>query len=225
MRLDDALAPATAAVVLRLRALFDLDARPDVVDAHLRRDPALAPFVERAPGLRVPGAFDPWELVVRAILGQQVSVRAATTVSGRLVAAFGRPVDAGRAARFPDAGVLAAARVEDVRAIGIPAARARTIVALAEGVASGAIDLACEADPERMIASLLALRGIGEWTASYVAMRVLRRPDAFLSGDLAARKALGVDRARDAERLSARWRPYRAYALMHLWRSLALGGG
>lgn len=218
VRLDASLVPAIGDVVARLRALFDLDARPDVIDAALATDRALAPLVARTPGLRVPGAFDPWELLVRAILGQQVSVAAATTISGRLVAAFGAEP------RFPSAAVLAAASIDDVRAIGLPRARAETVIGVARAVASGAVDLAPGADPDRVTAALLEVRGIGPWTAAYVSMRVRRRPDAFLSGDLAAKKALGVTRASDAERLSARWRPFRAYALMHLWRSLSGGG-
>ncbi len=218
VRLDASLVPAIGEVVTRLRSLFDLDARPDVIDASLRRDRRLAPLVARTPGLRVPGAFDGWELLVRAILGQQVSVAAATTISGRLVRAFGAPP------RFPSAAALARAPLDEVRAIGLPRSRAETILALADAVASGRVDLAPGADPDRVLASLLEVRGIGEWTAAYVAMRVLRRPDAFLAGDLAAKKALGVSRAADAERLSERWRPFRAYALMHLWRSLSGGG-
>ena len=220
-RVDARLLPELAEVVARLRALFDLDARPDLIDAHLSTDTVLAPLVARAPGVRVPGAFDAWELAVRAVLGQQVSVRGATTVSGRLVRAFGERLPADGAWCFPSPTALTAASVDDVRQIGIPGARARTIVALARAVANGDVDLSPGADPDTTVAALDAVPGIGPWTAGYVAMRALRVPDSFLPDDLAAKKALGVSRAKDAARLSERWRPWRAYALMHLWSSLA----
>lgn len=222
---DVSLLSHVADIVARVRALFDLDARPDLVDEHLRRDRALAAHVARVPGMRVPGAFDAWELAVRAILGQQVSVRGATTVSGRLVQLFGAPVDGAPGVwTFPTPRVMASATVERVRTVGLPGARAATIVALAQGVDSGAIDLSMNADVATTVAALSGVRGIGEWTAHYVAMRALRAPDMFLAGDLAAKKALGVTKAREAEALSARWRPWRAYALMHLWHSLSLSG-
>lgn len=225
VKLDVALLPHVTDIVSRLRALFDLDARPDLIDAHLGRDPALAKHVARVPGMRVPGAFDPWELAVRAILGQQVSVRGATTVSGRLVQLFGRPVDAAPGTwTFPTPRTMAEATVDQVCKIGIPGARAATIIALANGVEDGSIDLSMNADVPATVAALQEVRGIGEWTAHYVAMRALRAPDMFLSSDLAAKKALGVTKPKDAEVLSARWRPWRAYALMHLWHSLSQGG-
>ena len=231
VRIDVGLLPQVTEVVARLRALFDLDARPDLIDEHLARDPALAEHVARVPGLRVPGAFDVWELAVRAILGQQVSVRAATTVSGRLVQMFGERIGSsaaeGEAAawKFPSARVLAARTPEQVCKIGLPLARAATIVALAKRMESGAVDLSATAELDTAVAALQEVRGIGEWTAHYIAMRALRAPDIFLGGDLAARKALGVTRTKDAEALSDRWRPWRAYALMHLWNSLSLSQG
>lgn len=225
VKLDVALVPHVTEIVGRLRSLFDLDARPDVIDEHLGRDPALAKHVARVPGMRVPGAFDAWELAVRAILGQQVSVRGATTVSGRLVQLFGAQVKGAPGTwTFPTARVMARAPVDQVCKIGIPGARGATIVALAESVERGAIDLSTSTDIERTVAALQEVRGIGEWTAHYVAMRALRAPDMFLSSDLAAKKALGVTRPKDAEKLSARWRPWRAYALMHLWHSLSQTG-
>jgi AraC family transcriptional regulator of adaptative response / DNA-3-methyladenine glycosylase II len=224
VRIDVGLLPQLTEVVARLRGLFDLDARPDLIDEHLARDPALADQIARVPGLRVPGAFDAWELAVRAILGQQVSVRAATTVSGRLVQMFGEQVGAPAAWRFPSARVLGTRTPEQVCKIGLPLARAATIVGLAKRIEAGLIDLSITADLDTTVAALQDVPGIGEWTAHYIAMRVLRAPDMFLGGDLAARKALGVTRTKEAEALSARWRPWRAYALMHLWNSLSQGG-
>jgi AraC family transcriptional regulator of adaptative response / DNA-3-methyladenine glycosylase II len=222
VRVDVALLPVLGEVLARVRALFDLDARPDLIDPHLAGDAVLRPLVARQPGLRVAGAFDPWELAVRAVLGQQVSVRAATTVSGRLVTAFGRPVAGGWT--FPPPRALARASVDKVRAIGLTGARAGTIVALAERVASGTVALSATADPELAVRTLRAVPGIGEWTADYIAMRALRVPDIFLGGDLAVRRALGASRPREAEARAAGWRPWRAYGLMHLWGSLAAGG-
>jgi AraC family transcriptional regulator, regulatory protein of adaptative response / DNA-3-methyladenine glycosylase II len=222
VKLDVALLPHVTEIVARLRALFDLDARPDVIDDQLGRDPALARHVARVPGMRVPGAFDPWELAVRAILGQQVSVRGATTVSGRLVQRFGAPVSGAPGAwTFPTPRVMARATVDQVCKIGIPGARGATIVALAEAIERGVVDLSRGAAVDETVSSLQGIRGIGPWTAHYVAMRALRAPDMFLASDLAAKKALGVARPSEAEALSARWRPWRAYALMHLWNSLA----
>jgi AraC family transcriptional regulator of adaptative response / DNA-3-methyladenine glycosylase II len=224
-RLDPGLAPARAEVAARLRGLFDLDARPDEVDAHLGRDPLLAPLVAATPGRRVPGAFDGWELAVRAILGQQVSVQAATTISGRLVQRFGVPGPPGAVVReFPSAPRLAAASADEVRAIGVPRARAATIVALAQALAAGAVDLAPSAPVAGALASLQALPGIGRWTARYIAMRALRASDMFLDTDLAVKKALRVTSPAAAMAASARWSPYRSYALMHLWGSLSGGG-
>jgi AraC family transcriptional regulator of adaptative response / DNA-3-methyladenine glycosylase II len=224
---DVGLLPAITEIVTRLRALFDLDARPDLIDQHLGRHPVLRGHVARLPGLRVPGAFDGWELAVRAILGQQVSVRGATTISGRLVQQFGPPVSlrtGGPARGFPGPALLAKASPTSVSQIGIPGARAATIVALAQRVRDKVIDLSPAAEVAPTIAALQEVPGIGPWTAHYIAMRALRDPDVFLSGDLGVRKALQVARAAEAEAASAPWRPWRSYALMHLWTSLSPGG-
>jgi AraC family transcriptional regulator of adaptative response / DNA-3-methyladenine glycosylase II len=216
------LAPELTIVIARLRALFDLDAQPHVIAEHLRGDPRLAPLVRRAPGLRLPGAFDPFEVAVRAVLGQQISVKGATTLAGRLAGAFGRTTVApwGPARFFPTAAELAAAPVAALRALGLPEARARTIVDLARAVVQGAIDLSGSAEPAATLAGLLGLRGIGPWTAHYVAMRALGWPDAFVAGDLGVRRALGLSSARAAEARAEPWRPWRAYAVMHLWGTL-----
>jgi AraC family transcriptional regulator of adaptative response / DNA-3-methyladenine glycosylase II len=211
------LAPALMRVVAGLRALFDLDAHPRRVAETLARDPLLRASVARRPGLRVPGAIDGFELALRGVLGQQVSVRAATTLAGRLAARFGRPVAGpGIERAFPTAAALARAAEGDVAAVGMPAARARAVVALARAVDAG-LRLAPGVDPEATMARLRELPGIGEWTAQYVAMRGLAWPDAFPAGDLGVRRALGGASAAAAEERAAAWRPWRAYAVLHLW--------
>lgn len=218
-------------IVVRIRSLFDLDAHPDRIVEQLRDDPVLGERVRARPGLRVPGAFDGFETAVRTILGQQVSVRGATTLSGRFVERFGKKltpdhVDAapdaplGVTMVFPDPATIAATRVEEIREIGLPAARARTILELAQALVSGRVELSPSAAPEAFIEDLQALPGIGPWTAHYLAMRVLHWPDAFPAGDLGVRNALGAKNARDARARATAWQPWRAYAVMHLWRSL-----
>jgi AraC family transcriptional regulator of adaptative response / DNA-3-methyladenine glycosylase II len=198
-----------ATVAARLRVLFDLDAQPHVIAEYLSADPRLAKLLAREPGLRLPGAFDPFETAVRAILGQQVSVKGATTLAGRLAQKFGQ---------FPTADELARAKPSTVRTIGLPAARAETLVGLARAVASGRVDLG--RDPDVTIPALEELSGIGSWTAQYIAMRAMHCPDAFPAGDLGVKKALRTNDVRVVERRAERWRPWRAYAVMHLWRSL-----
>ena len=212
--------PELYALAARVRALFDLDADPAAVGRTLSQDPALRPHLRA--GLRVPGAWDGFELAVRAVLGQQVSVAGATTLSGRLVARFGVVVGAGDALThlFPTPAALAEA---DVAAIGLPAARATAIRALARAVASGSLDLGGARELDATLAALVALPGFGPWTASYVAMRAARDPDAFPEGDLGLRKALAVSgvlpSARELAAHAERWRPFRAYAAMALWTS------
>ena len=210
---------ALAPVVRRARRLLDLDADPQAIATHLSLDPKLRSIVDRHPGMRVPGAFDGFELAARAILGQQVSVKAATTLTGRLVARFGDPLaepDGTLTHYFPAPAALADAEIE---AIGLPGRRAATIRHLASAVASGEIVLDGTADIEETKARLLALPGFGPWTVSYIAMRSLRDPDAFLATDLGVKHAvahLKIDRQRNE-----RWSPWRAYATMYLWSSLA----
>lgn len=216
------LAPRLAEVSARLRALFDLDAEPERIAAHLRKDLRLRRAVDRDPGLRVPGAFDPFELGVRAILGQQVTVRAATTVGGRFAEAFGRPLGVpsplGVSRVFPTPAEVAALDVGQIASLGMPGARARTILALAEALVEEPDLLLPGADPGRTIAALVKLPGVGPWTAHYIAMRALRFPDAFPAADLGVHRALDVTTARAAEAASKPWEPWRAYAVMHLWQ-------
>lgn len=220
-----ALAPVLPALLGRLRHLFDLEARPDVINAHLGADPLMAPLVARTPGLRVPGAFDPFELATRAVLGQQVSVRAATTLGGRFATTFGDPLatpfhEISRSG--PSAERIAATGVDAIAELGIVRARAATIVAIATEMASGRLQLEPGADPERVMAQLVALPGIGPWTAHYIAMRALRWPDAFPREDLVLRKVLGSDAPVTPVRAARRaegWAPWRSYATLHLWRA------
>jgi len=211
-------------VVERVRRVLDLAADPDRIADHLRRDRRLRRMVERLPGLRVPGAWDPFELTVRAILGQQVTVRGATTLAGRLALRFGTPVDLGPGLTrlFPLPSALADAPLEK---IGLPAARAKTIRSLATAVAEGRLALESAQGTEELAARLRELPGIGPWTAEYVAMRALGEPDAFPAADLGVRAALGNGAgplpAKKVAELAEAWRPWRAYAVMYLWNSLA----
>ncbi len=214
---------ALSAVVGRLRRLLDVDADSRSIDAHLARDPALAPLVVARPGLRVPGAWDPFELAVRAILGQQVSVAAARTIAGRIAAAYGERAPGGGLA-FPGPERLAGARLDRV---GLTRARAAAVKSLARAVADDASFLQPRGDLEETVARLAELPGIGRWTAQYVAMRALREPDAFPDSDLGLLRAFARGGIRPSPATLARraeaWRPWRAYAAMHLWTADAGG--
>jgi AraC family transcriptional regulator, regulatory protein of adaptative response / DNA-3-methyladenine glycosylase II len=222
LELTHSLTPALPALLARVRALFDLNARPDMISRHLARDARLARAVHRNPGMRVPGAFNGFELGLRAILGQQITVKAATTIGCRFVAAFGDAI----VTPFPElhrltpsAARVAAATVDQIARLGIVAARARSIIALAEAQTSQALSLDGGAHhrPDDSIRRLAELPGIGQWTAQYIAMRALRWPDAFPKEDIAVRNNLGGVTAREAEALSQQWRPWRSYAVMHVW--------
>jgi 3-methyladenine DNA glycosylase/8-oxoguanine DNA glycosylase len=220
LRVPARLTRGIASLAARTRRLFDLDADPGAIRSQLRRDPELRPFLR--PGLRVPGAWDGFEVAVRAILGQQVSVAGATTLAGRLVERFGAPAagaaPGGPARCFPEPSRLANA---DLRGIGLPATRARAVSALAEAVAQGRLVLAPHADPGQARERLLSLPGVGPWTAAYVALRTLGDPDAFPASDLGLRRALAAggplpDPSATAARAEA-WRPWRGYAALALW--------
>lgn len=220
-----------AAVAARLRGLFDLDADIDAVAAHLSADPLLAPLVARRPGLRVPGAWEPFELAVRAILGQRISVSAAVTLAGRLTERFGMPLEGAPAPAlsrlFPTAEALATA---DLSGLGLPQTRARALQALAAAVAADPALLTASGDPETTAARLQDLPGIGPWTAQYIVMRALRAPDAFPGGDLGLVRAFAPTDPPPSPRAAAAlldaraeaWRPWRAYAALHLWMKDAL---
>ena len=211
------LAPAVPAVLARVRHAFDLACDPAPIATRL------GTLAARRPGLRVPGSCDGFELAVRAVVGQQVSVAAARTLLGRLVRAFGAPVahpDAeGLTHTFPRAAALATQAIDDLRAVGLTAARARTLQKLAEAVAAGTLSLEAGGDVERTRTALEAIPGIGPWTSGYIAMRALGWPDAFPDNDLVVMRAMGETRAARAIARSEAWRPWRAYAVMHMWRA------
>jgi len=210
------LARAVPAVLSRAKHAFDLACDPAVVASTLGELAAVRP------GLRVAGAWDGFELAVRAIVGQQVSVRSARTVLGRIAAAFGEPLPDAHAELgrlFPSATRMAGVDPAEIARAGLTLARARTIAELARAVAASELVLQPECDVERTLSRLLAIPGIGRWTASYIAMRALRWPDAFLEGDLVVRRALGVTRPAQALARAEAWRPWRSYAVIHLWRS------
>ena len=206
-------------VVALVRRWLDLDADPAAVAGHLASDRRLAPLVGARPGLRVLGHVDGFEAAVTTVLGQQVSLAAARTFAGRLVAAFGRPVRDSLVA-FPSPEVLAAAGPEHVRRkVGITGARARTVHALATACADGLV-IAPDGDDGEVRRRLLELPGVGPWTADYLALRVLGDRDALPAGDLVLRRALGMT-AREVTVAAEAWRPVRAYAVTHLWTAAA----
>ena len=203
------------AAVTRCRRMLDLDADPTAVDDVLSADPALAPLVAAAPGRRVPAAPDADELAIRAVLGQQVSVAGARTLTARLLPAgipLAEPVGTLTHA-FPRAAALAEA---DLGTVGLTGARRRTVTALASALASGDIALDPGADREEAGRALLSVPGIGPWTAALVGMRGLADPDVWLPGDLALRRSLAALGSSDAD-AATRWRPWRSYAVLHLW--------
>jgi len=210
----------------RVRRIFDLAADPLRIAGDLARNagPRLSAALRSQPGLRVLGAWDGFELAVRAVLGQQVSVAGATTLCGRLVQAFGKPLSLGRGLShlFPTPDALASA---DIAAIGVPQARAHTLRALASAVANQTLCLDAARGLDDAVSRLCSVPGIGEWTAHYIAMRAFGEPDAFPASDLGLRKALGARRAplshAEVARLAEAWRPWRAYAAMALWSELA----
>lgn len=217
VELSASLAAAAATTLVRIERVFDLAAEPQQIAARLG---ALA---AKNPGLRVPGAFDGFEIAVRAILGQQVSVKSATTLAGRFIAAFGEQVETPFPALThlpPTACRVAQSNIDEIASLGIIAMRAKSILALAETVASGKVNLAPGGDVAQTMAQLKELPGIGEWTAQYIAMRALKWPDAFLHTDLGVYKALGETRPKRVLEIAEAWRPWRAYAIFHLWKSL-----
>ncbi|MBI2963506.1 MAG: 3-methyladenine DNA glycosylase 2 [Deltaproteobacteria bacterium] len=225
LRLSLPVTRGLVAVAARVRRMFDLDADPLRIAEALAGHPVLDPLLRSRPGLRVPRAWDPFELAVRAVLGQQVSVGAATTVAGRLAARYGRTIHCprGRLTRlFPRPETLVDA---DLSGIGLTRARAATLRGLARAVAGGTLRLDAALAPHETADRLLALPGIGPWTVEYVLLRGLGEPDVFPCGDLGLRRALadghGLPSAREIERIAEEWRPWRSYAALHLW----MGGG
>ena len=215
-------------IVQRLRRMFDLDADPQAISASLSGDPTLAPLLAAHPGLRLPGGWDGFEIAVRAVLGQQVSVVAARTLAARLSQRFGErlpaPVCEGLDRLFPTPEALAEA---DLQAIGLTRARAATIRTVATALLDGRVDFRPERRLEDFVARWVALPGIGPWTAQYIAMRAMGHPDAFPAGDLVLRKALagagGILPGRAVAARAEAWRPWRAYAVIHLWKNATRG--
>lgn len=204
-------------IIERVRAMFDLAADPESFMRHFRRDPLLGPRITTKPGLRVPGSWDGFELAVRAVLGQQVTVRGATTLAGRLVREFGTRINGapGLTHLFPTPENLATA---DLSRIGLPRARANTLRSLARAVSGGSHSFSSVVSLEEFTAALRQIPGIGDWTAQYVAMRALSEPDAFPSADLGLLRATGLSSPRELQARAEAWRPWRAYAAMYLWQ-------
>jgi len=213
-------------LLTRVRRMFDLDSDPAAIAEHLGSDPHLADLIARYPGLRLPMAFDPFEQAVRAIIGQQVTVKAAVTIAGRLVERLGEPLaqasEDGPLRLFPTPMAIAESPLEG---IGMPGKRVQCLRRFAQAVSSGELELHIDDGVESLIEHLRALPGIGPWTAEYIALRAFGEPDAFPNSDLGLLKApLWGETGIDARTLAARaeaWRPWRAYAAVYLWQSYA----
>jgi AraC family transcriptional regulator of adaptative response / DNA-3-methyladenine glycosylase II len=215
-------------IIARVRRVFDLAADPVAIGAHLSQDPILAPLIAARPGLRVPGAWDGFELAVRAILGQQITVAAATGLAGKLVSYHGERIAATTASFepelthvFPTPRQMAEA---DLAALGMPKARRTALSSLAAAIVADPLIFGPRRSLDEAVAQLRSLPGVGEWTAQYIAMRELREPDAFPAADIGLMRAMsagGGVRPSPAELLAhaERWRPWRAYAALHLWAS------
>ncbi|MEO7035946.1 MAG: AlkA N-terminal domain-containing protein [Polyangiaceae bacterium] len=209
-------------IIARLRRVFDLAADPLAISAHLAEDPVLAPLVKRRPGLRVPGAWDGFELAMRAVLGQQITVTAAVALATRLVEGYGQPLAApepGLTHLFPTPQALAEA---DLSSLGMPKSRAATLSAVASAVLKNPEFLGANCDLDEAVRRLRAIPGVGEWTAQYIALRQLRESDAFPATDIGVLRALADANGRrptpkEVLRRAERWRPWRAYAAQHLW--------
>jgi AraC family transcriptional regulator of adaptative response / DNA-3-methyladenine glycosylase II len=209
-------------IIARLRRLFDLAADPLAIAEHLAKDPVLAPLVKKRPGLRVPGAWDGFELAIRAVLGQQITVVAAARLAAKLVARYGRPIASGLPGishAFPEPAALARS---DLSTLGMPKSRAATLSAVAVAALANPELFAGNSSLEEAVQRLCAIRGVGEWTAQYIALRQLREPDAFPASDLGVLRALSDEHGKrpNANQVLARaenWRPWRAYAAQHLW--------
>ena len=217
------LEPVLTPLIARVRHLFDLDADTNVIEAHLTATQSIR-VGDDTRGLRVPGAYDGFELAVRAIVGQQVTVKGASTLMTRLAISFGEAIhidDALLTHVTPEPRHIAGASVAEIRAIGVPAARAASLLALATACARGELTIEPTSDVPELMRKLRAVPGIGPWTAEYVAMRATHWSDAFPVGDLALRRAAGNVSAAELLRTSEQWRPWRAYAAMHLWAGAA----
>lgn len=218
-------ADAVESVLVRVRRWLDLDAPASTIDARLSLVERLAPLVAARPGLRLPGTPDPAQTAITTVLGQQVSVAAARTFGGRLVAHLA-PAGPSDLRPFPDVDAIAAADPGALqRAVGLTAARTRTLLDVA-GVLAAGLDIGPDADAVEVRSALLAVGGVGPWTADYIALRCLGDPDGYVPGDLVLRKSLGGGRPvppAEAESIAEAWRPWRGYGLMHIWTQAAYG--
>jgi AraC family transcriptional regulator of adaptative response / DNA-3-methyladenine glycosylase II len=222
LEVSPSLVPVIGGVIVRVKNLFDLGAVPDAVASALSPEPLLRDTVRRLPGLRVPGAFDGFELGVRAVLGQQVSIKAATTLAGRWARSFGTETVtpfAGLTHLAPTAERMAGVSALALAALGVVKTRAQCLARLAVAVAERRVNLNFVADVEEQIANLQQLPGIGLWTAQYIAMRALHWPDAFPGTDLMLLRAAKMSQ-RELHARAEAWRPWRAYATHYLWQSL-----
>lgn len=227
LMLSDSLRRATQPLVAKVRKMFDLDADPQAIAAHFVSDPALGPLVAAQAGLRLPAAYDPFEQAVRAVVGQQVTVKAAVTITRRIVERLGEPLPqapAGLEMLFPTAQAIADDQLEN---IGMPAKRAQALRRLAAAVAEGALHLHVEDGADTLVRRLCELPGIGPWTAEYIALRGFGVADAFPAADLGLLKAPlwgpdGISAKALADRAEA-WRPWRAYAAIHIWDDYSQG--
>ena len=234
VRISHHLSPVLMPVLAQIRAQFDVEANPAVIASHLNQHALFAAQIQKTPGLRVPGSFSLFELAIRAVLGQQVSVAGATTISGRLVRTFGTPcvtpwpeIDY----QFPTPDTLARIPITDIAKLGMPQTRAATVQHIATFAAAGELEKLIGAPLEHVLKTLKSLPGIGEWTAQYIAMRGFRFPNAFPAGDLGLQKAVSNngnnnhhDKPRCTEKQlleqSLAWSPWRSYAALLLWQSL-----
>lgn len=219
-------------IIARLRRVFDLAADPDAIEWQLAVDPLMARLIEARPGLRVPGGWDGFELALRAVLGQQITVAGAIKLAGKLVARFGQPLrqpdghPSGLTHVFPEPSDLTGA---DLMSLGMPRSRSATLTAVSEALVADPRLFDAGASLQDAVARFCELRGIGDWTAQYISLRQLREPDAFPAGDVALLKALGLlegttPTSRQMLARAEAWRPWRAYAAQHLWTSLAAPG-
>lgn len=214
------LIPTLPLLLNRLRYIFDLNARPDVINSCLMQDSRFAKSIRTIPGLRVPGCFDGFELAIRAILGQQISVKAATTVASRFIKKFGEPINTSVEQLhylWPTPEVVSLLIEDDIASLGIIRRRAQSIILLAKAIVDGTLNLNTIDHPEQVIEKLTSIPGIGKWTAQYIIMRALHWPDAFPKEDIILQKSLGNVSAKVADSLSQAWRPWRSYATLHLW--------
>jgi AraC family transcriptional regulator of adaptative response / DNA-3-methyladenine glycosylase II len=217
VEVSSGLAKAIPQVLRRVRRLFDTSSEPEAIAE------ALGELAAGHPGMRVPGAFDGFEAATRAILGQQITVVGARTLAGRMAERFGAPVETpfeGLTTPFPSAETIAEASVDSIGSLGIVGKRAKALIEIAQALLRRELRLVPGADVDQTVERLCQIDGIGQWTAQYIAMRALSYPDAFPHVDLGLMKALGTRNAADVLTAAEKWRPWRAYAVLHLWRTL-----